>query len=202
MFLLQMFGWFIFSCMLMSFIEHQVHARLMHRRSIARFKKTFEAHAIQHHTHDYGTIFCDEPVPEGEDREIRLRVHKAAIKGLPVIIPIALVSVPGAVIFACVITMHHWVWNKVHLEMHKPEDRGFSHWPVYKFLARYHYLHHQYPNKNFNVVFPFADFVLGTHVSPNKAEIEEMSQLGFCKAPVKVADVAAVGSDKTPALRK
>ena len=33
MFILQIGGWFIFSCILMSFIEHQVHRKLMHRRS-------------------------------------------------------------------------------------------------------------------------------------------------------------------------
>src|SRR5947208_13457546 len=33
MFILQIAGWFIFSCILMSFIEHQVHRRLMHRRN-------------------------------------------------------------------------------------------------------------------------------------------------------------------------
>ena len=31
MFMLQLGGWFIFSCILMSFVEHQVHRKLMHR---------------------------------------------------------------------------------------------------------------------------------------------------------------------------
>ena len=38
MFVLQAIGWVIFSCILMSFIEHQVHSRLMHKKTQA-FKK-------------------------------------------------------------------------------------------------------------------------------------------------------------------
>src|SRR2546422_71067 len=56
MFILQIGGWFIFSCILMSFIEHQVHRKLMHKRNFlsahtASFKRVFEAHALVHHRH-------------------------------------------------------------------------------------------------------------------------------------------------------
>jgi hypothetical protein len=172
MIILQIVGWFGFSCVLMSFIEHQVHSRLMHRRTGA-FKKAFEAHAIFHHKH-YSKIFSDEPVPDGEDQEIRLTVRKAPIKAIPFAAAIALVSWQGALIFVMVVCLHHWIWNKIHLEMHKPEQRGFSKWPVYKFLARYHWLHHRYPDKNFNVVFPLADYILGTCAKPNKADLQAM----------------------------
>jgi len=62
--------------------------------------------------------------------------------------------------------LHHWLWNKIHLEMHKPELSIFSTRPIYKFLARHHWLHHRYRDKNFNVVFPFADYVLGQAFEP------------------------------------
>jgi len=88
MFILQIGGWFIFSCILMSFIEHQVHRRLMHRRNFlsahtASFKRVFEAHALVHHQH-YAEIFSDEAVARGEDKEIRLTVRKAPIKAIPI----------------------------------------------------------------------------------------------------------------------
>ncbi|HEY9683157.1 MAG TPA: hypothetical protein V6C86_16380 [Oculatellaceae cyanobacterium] len=170
---LQIVGWFLFSCILMSFIEHQVHSKLMHKRSIPMFQRTFQAHAIDHHMH-YLSIFHDEPVGKNEDKEIRLTVRKAPIKALPIAAVIALVSVPGAVVFVLTATLHHWIWNKIHLEMHKPEQRGFSHWSIYKAFARYHWLHHRYPNKNFNVVFPFADFVLGTHAKATEEDRQAM----------------------------
>ena len=180
MMVLRIVGWFAFSCVLMSFIEHQVHSRLMHKRSLPRFKKTFEAHAITHHKDDYGEVFCDEPVPPGEDKEIRLTVRKAPIKALPVAALLACFSWTGAIVLTATVTLHHWVWNKIHLEMHKPEKRGFSHWPIYKFLARYHWLHHKHPNKNFNVVFPLADYILNTHVKATEEDWKEMQELGFC----------------------
>jgi sterol desaturase/sphingolipid hydroxylase (fatty acid hydroxylase superfamily) len=188
LFFFQFVGWVIFSCIVMSFIEHTVHSRLMHRPNflserMASFKRTFEAHALVHHKH-YLDIFSDEPVPPGEDKEIRLTVYKAPIKALPIALPLALVSWQGSLIFMATMTFHHWAWNKIHLEMHKPEQRSFSNWPIYRFLARYHYLHHRYQNKNFNVVFPFADYVLGTHAVPNAADLEFMQQMGIMKQPV------------------
>ncbi len=184
MFILPIVGWFIMSCGLMSFIEHQVHSKLMHRpnflsRHTAAFKRVFEAHAIVHHQH-YSKIFSDEPVPPGEDKEIRLTLRKAPIKALPFATAIALVSWQGAAVFVAVMWLHHWLWNKIHLEMHKPEQRVFSTWPIYKFLARYHWLHHRYRDKNFNVVFPLADYVLGTSVRANAVDLKCMQQAGLC----------------------
>jgi sterol desaturase/sphingolipid hydroxylase (fatty acid hydroxylase superfamily) len=61
--------------------------------------------------------------------------------------------------------------------MHKPEKRFFSDWPVYKFLGRHHYLHHKHPDKNFNVVLPLADYVLGTIIRASNLELNEMYRL-------------------------
>ncbi|HEY9755622.1 MAG TPA: hypothetical protein V6C97_10700 [Oculatellaceae cyanobacterium] len=156
----------------------------MHKKSIPMFLRTFQAHAIDHHGY-YTAIFHDEPVGKDEDKEIRLTVRKAPIKALPFAAVIALVSVPGAIVFVLTVTLHHWIWNKIHLEMHKPEQRGYSRWYAYKMLARYHWLHHRYPNKNFNVVFPFADFVLGTNAKATEADKQAM-RLEF--EPVAVAN--------------
>jgi hypothetical protein len=191
MLILQLAGWLVLSCVLMSFIEHQVHARLMHRRNYfsarsAKYKRVFEAHALVHHKH-YSKIFSDEPVPVGEDQEIRLTVRKAPLKSLPVTIPLALIWWPGAIVFMGVMTLHHWIWNNIHLQMHKPEERVFKHWSAYKFLAEYHWLHHRYPHKNFNVVLPLADYVLGTCARPNQADRacmrEQLYGIGASKQP-------------------
>ncbi len=181
--LLEVCGWFVFSCVLMSFIEHQVHSQLMHKQSFlsrrrASFRRNFEAHAITHHKH-YLKIFADEPVAPGEDKEIRLNVHKAPIKSAPVAILLAFVSWKASLIFVLTVMLHHWLWNQIHLEMHKPVKRSFSEWPIYKFLARYHYLHHKHPDKNFNVVFPLADYVFGTHAKASDQEVGLMQAEGL-----------------------
>ncbi len=101
------------------------------------------------------------------------------IKAIPIAALIALVSWQGAAVFVAVMIFHHWAWNKLHLEMHKPEQRVFSTWPVYTFLARYHCLHHRHLDRNFNVVFPLADYVLGTNVRANEGDLKYMEQWGL-----------------------
>ena len=160
----------------MSFIEHQVHRKLMHRKNflsdrLLPFKRLFEHHAILHHTH-YRTIFSDEPVAPGEDRGIRLSMVEGVLEGLPIAAVIGIFAWQGAVMFLLVVCLHHYLWSKIHLEMHKPQDRFFSHWPIFESLAVHHYLHHKYPDKNFNVVFPLADCVLGTNVPATESDIE------------------------------
>src|SRR5258705_4225265 len=110
MFILQIGAWFMFSCILMSFIEHQVHRKLMHRKNFlsartASFKRVFEAHALVHHKH-YAEIFSDEPVAPGEDKEIRLTVRKAPIKAIPFAALIALISWQGAAVFVAGMTFY------------------------------------------------------------------------------------------------
>jgi hypothetical protein len=182
-FAIYLLAWFVTLTVLMSFIEHLVHRSLMHRQNFlakkfAVFKKTFEHHTILHHGHYY-KIFNDEPLPEGTDRGIRLSMQEGFWEALPISLLIGTVSLLGAVIFEFVVCGHHFLWNKIHLEMHKPEKRFFSDWSIYKFLARHHYLHHRYPDKNFNVVLPFADYILGTNVRPSNADLSEMRQLGL-----------------------
>ena len=189
----QLLAWFVVVAVVMSFIEHQVHRRLMHRKHrlsgrLPALKKVFEHHAILHHGH-YHQIFTDAPVPPGHDRHLRLSLTEGLLEALPIAVLMTTLSWQGAMTFVMVVCLHHGMWNQIHLEMHKPEQRFFSQWATYKFLARHHYLHHRYPHKNFNVVFPLADYVLGTNVRASQADLEDMARLGLlpwrrAKAPV------------------
>ncbi len=180
-FAIQCFGWFVGLSVLMSFIEHQIHRNFMHKNSplskfIPNLSKVFEHHAVLHHGYYYD-IFEDEPVAPGKDKGLRLNQFEGFLEALPIAAIIAIFSVQGAVIFFIVVALHHFFWNKIHVEMHKPEKRFFSEWPLYKFLARHHYLHHRYRDKNFNVVLPIADYVLGTNAPATPADLEAMRQL-------------------------
>jgi hypothetical protein len=176
--------WLAVSILLMSFLEHVIHRNLMHKRTFlsdrfTAFKKMFEHHAVLHHV-EYSKIFSDEPVPPKEDRHIRLSMSEGALEALPFCILFAIISIPGAIIFMGIVCTHHFIWNQIHLEMHKPQKRFFSDWPIYKHLARHHYLHHKYPSKNFNVVLPIADYLIaGQAVRASKADLQDMQQLGM-----------------------
>ena len=176
-------AWFAGLLVFMSFCEHQIHRNLMHRKNflikyIGSLKKVFEHHAILHHGH-YDEIFNDEPVARGQDHGIQLSIREGFLEALPVSALIATISLTGAVVLEIVVCLHHFLWNNLHLEMHKPDKRFFSDWPIYKFLARHHYLHHAYPNKNFNVVLPIADYVLGTHIRASQSDLNEMQRIGL-----------------------
>lgn len=174
-------AWLGASLVLMSFLEHQVHRNLMHRRTflsrrLPSFNKVFEHHAVFHHG-QYSQAFEDSPVEPGEDRDLRLSLREGFLEALPVAALLAMVSLEGAIILEIVVCAHHFVWNQIHLEMHKPEHRFFRNWGVYKRLARHHYLHHKHPGKNFNVVLPLADYVLGTSVRASRSDVSEMYRL-------------------------
>jgi len=184
---------FAVSATLMSFVEHQVHRRLMHRKGLlcrfSVFRKIFEHHAILHHGH-YHQVFSDEPVAPGQDRGVRLSIREGFFEALPVAALIALVSWQCAITLVIVVCLHHFLWNKIHLEMHKPEQRFFSDWPIYQFLARHHYLHHRHPDKNFNVVLPLADYVLGTNVQATSSDLIKMYRIGLRKRAQRQKSIA------------
>jgi hypothetical protein len=180
-FAIQFLAWFAVLAVLMSFLEHLLHRSLMHRengfsRRFLSFNKMFEHHAILHHG-QYSKVFDDKPVAAGEDRHLRLSMREGFLEVLPIAALLAVFSLEGAIILEIVVCLHHFIWNKIHIEMHKPEMRFFSNWPVYKFLARHHYLHHKHPEKNFNVVLPLADYVLRTNIRASRSDLNEMYRL-------------------------
>jgi hypothetical protein len=182
-FVIQVVGWFVVLVVVMSIVEHQVHCRLMHKkprhfllRDLAARQKMFTSHAVEHHR-QYRAHFHDDPVPPGEDRGIRLNIREGLIESLPLAIVLSFFSTTAAVMWPMVV--HHFLWNQIHLEMHKPEKRPFANWWAYKFVARHHFLHHRYPDKNFNVALPIGDFLFGTTARPTAADWEAMRAEGI-----------------------
>ncbi len=181
-------GWFVVMVVLMSIIEHQVHCRLMHKKPrLALFKnlrvrqRIFTSHAVEHHT-QYRKHFHDHPLPDGEDRGIRLNVMEGLLESLPLTVPLFFYSVTGAIMFPVVVLIHHTIWNQIHLEMHQPNNRFFANWAAYKMVARHHFLHHRYPDKNFNVAFPIGDWLFNTVAKPSEADWEAMAAEGIAPA--------------------
>jgi hypothetical protein len=181
----QRWGWFLVLAVLMSLIEHQIHCRLMHKkprhflvRNLRARNRIFTSHAVEHHK-QYRQEFHDDPVPHGEDRGIRLNILEGIVESLPVVIVLAPFSITGAVMFPMVVCLHHVIWNQIHMEMHKPEGRFFANWAAYKSVARHHFLHHRYPDKNFNVAFPIGDFLFNTVAKPTPDDWQAMKAEGI-----------------------
>jgi len=177
--------WFVGLVVLMSVIEHQVHCRLMHKKP--RFflwrdrparQRIFMRHAVEHHGR-YRAAFHDEPVPRGEDSGIRLSVGEGFFEALPVSVALGCLSTTAAIMFPLVVCLHHVLWNQIHMEMHQPVGRPFARWAAFKYVARHHYLHHRYPDKNFNVALPVGDYLFGTVARPTAADWQAMRAEGI-----------------------
>jgi hypothetical protein len=177
---------FAASVILMSFVEHTIHRWHSHKRplpelayrSIPYLEGVYHEHAKLHHQHYY-EVFDHEPDPYGRDLNITLNVWLGGLIALICCVGFWFVWPVFAAVFFFTVIGHHLTWNLIHAEMHKPSGRLFARTFIYKFLARYHWMHHAYPGKNYNVVFPLADYLTGTHLSPRSCDQARMKKMGL-----------------------
>lgn len=181
------------SILLMSFMEYFLHGHVMHRKVFpdfvykrAKFIETFlHNHVVLHHG-KYFKQFNHEP---DERASAHLLIsYRTVILGLLVALPFmalytVYVSIVPPLIFISIAFLHRFIWNTIHTEMHHPVYPYWSKWEVYKFLARYHYLHHNTHRKNgnvnYNVVLPIADYVMGKVGTPTEEQRDEMRKFGY-----------------------
>ena len=62
------------------------------------------------------------------------------------------------------LAVYYATYEYIHWCMHIPRQRSIERSGFFFRLNGHHLLHHRYMGKNFNVVFPLADAVLGTLV--------------------------------------
>jgi hypothetical protein len=170
----------------MSFLEFFVHRYVMHRRSLPHwlyrcipgFNTVFQNHAVLHHGRYY-KVFNHEDDPRGRKISIRLDLWIALLAGAIVWASTFRFSMVVGPVFASVALLHHLAWNCVHEEMHNPKRRWFARTRLYKFLAHYHWMHHKYPGRNYNVILPLADFVFCKYRRPDQTDIAQMRGIGI-----------------------
>ncbi len=68
---------------------------------------------------------------------------------------------------------YYIVYESIHKFMHLPDKRKIEGSRIYKFLNGHHLLHHRYMNKNFNVVLPLADWLMGTLILRAPQEFDQ-----------------------------
>ena len=148
-----------------SFFEWTLHRFIMHK-PFAGFEYPFRAHAVVHHQtfradHTYHLI----------DEKDRSTIPMAwwngpAIVGagtLPFLIFSALSHQWGVFCGAAVaFTVYYTAYEYLHWCMHLPRQRHVERSGIFFRLNGHHLLHHRYMHKNFNVVLPLADLLLGT----------------------------------------
>ncbi|MEK0445108.1 MAG: hypothetical protein RLZZ399_429 [Verrucomicrobiota bacterium] len=148
-----------------SFFEWALHRYVMHR-PVGPFVYPFRAHALVHHQ-----IFKADETYHLLNPADRHTIPMAWWNG-PVLallaalpsLPVALAlgewtiywgAVAGTGVYYCVYEYIHWC-------MHLPKARRVEKSQLFRRLNGHHLLHHRYMHKNFNVVLPLADWMLGT----------------------------------------
>ena len=172
----------------LTFLEHTVHRHLMHRRTLAKalpyLEFVFREHAVLHHG-TYYKRFDFEPSPAGKEQNIIIGARETAaflVALTPLMLLLfALSPIAGAILMLMGLGVVQ-TWNAVHHEMHLPANPFFKSWRLFHFLARHHFMHHVASHKNFNVVLPCADYLMGTKARPAVKDVREMLVLGYLPA--------------------
>ena len=137
----------------------------MHR-PVGRFDYAFKAHAVVHHQ-----IFKADHTYHLHDEKDKHTIPMAWWNG-PVLIaccqlPFLIWSlmgwhwgiVIGSTIACCA---YYGAYEYMHWCMYLPKKRNIERSGIYFRLNGHHLLHHRYMHKNYNVVLPLADLLLGT----------------------------------------
>jgi hypothetical protein len=159
-----------------SFFEWSIHRYVMHR-PVGSFRYAFQAHAVVHHQ-----VFKADHTYHLVDPKDQETIPMAWWNG-PVLIlmgasPTLLLSaITGHWIMlagaATTFVLYYIAYEYIHWCMHLPKARRVEKPWLFRRLNGHHLLHHRYMHKNFNVVFPLADFCLGTLLVRSKIQFAQ-----------------------------
>jgi hypothetical protein len=159
-----------------SLFEWTLHRFVMHR-PVGRFDYAFRAHAIVQHQ-----IFKADATYHLKHEEDKHTIPMAWWNGpvlilccmLPVLVAstilgnwiVALSALPTFCAYYSFYEYMHWC-------MHLPKSRRLERSWLFRRLNGHHLLHHRYMHKNFNVVLPLADLLLGTLMLRSKVHFAQ-----------------------------
>jgi len=159
-----------------TFFEWALHKFVMHR-PVGKFRYAFHAHAVVHHQ-----VFKADHTYHLQNEKDKETIPMAWWNG-PVLVligitPFALLSwaigqwsfvVGGFLSFGC----YYATYEYIHWCMHLPKARRVEKPWWFQRLNGHHLLHHRYMHKNFNVVLPLADWILGTLMIRSKTRFAQ-----------------------------
>jgi hypothetical protein len=159
-----------------SFFEWALHRFFMHR-PIGKFDYAFRAHALVHHQ----TFKADHTyhlINEKDKHTIPMAWWNGpvliALGCLPFFIASWIAGTWGITVGSLIACAGYYgAYEYMHWCMHLPKKRDIERSGIYFRLNGHHLLHHRYMHKNFNVVFPLADFCLGTLLLRSKVHFKQ-----------------------------
>jgi len=156
---------FVVSTIVASFYEWTLHKYFMHR-PVGKFTYPYERHTLIHHR-----IFkADESYllrREQDKHTIPMAWWNGPVLVLIGAIPlVSFAWISGRWFFLCgaipACALYYSAYEYIHWCMHLPRKRYVERSGIFFRLNGHHLLHHRYMNRNYNVVLPLADLLLGT----------------------------------------
>ena len=167
-----------------SFFEWSVHKYLMHS---LLWPYPFHAHALVHHglfradsTYHLHKQQPDKVTFAWWNGPVLIIVQLPILAGLSYFFGWSIMAGGLASMF-----VYYFLYEALHWCMHVPRNRLIEQTRMFRYLNAHHYLHHRHAYRNLNVVFPFADWVLGTRMS--------VSEIQFTSEPHPVAETIEFG---------
>lgn len=156
---------FIPAVVFASFFEWTLHRYVMHR-PLGKFRYPFESHTLVHH-HVFRADETYHLINPKDAKTIPMAWWNGPVLVLLGIVPFGVVAwLLGQWGFVCGAALacagYYTTYESIHWCMHLPKQRRVERSGIYFRLNGHHLLHHRYMGKNFNVVCPLADLLLGT----------------------------------------
>ena len=160
-----------------SFFEWALHRYFMHTLI---WEYPFRAHALTHHglfRADYSYYL------QRKEDEKKVTFAWWNAPGLYLInLPVILLAThffgwPAFIGGSLSLAAYYGLYEYLHWCMHVPQDRRLERVWSFRWLNAHHHVHHLYALKNLNVVFPLADWVMGTLIpTPAQNPVFEKKQ--------------------------
>lgn len=194
-FIFAVLGFVVVGVCYASFAEWTLHRYVMHK-PISFFQYPYKAHHCVHHR----LFKADHSYHLEGRKDIAYLIPMAWWNG-PVLI--ALASSPWALAawatsfwpmyigVTIAIALYYATYEYLHWCMHLPKERVVERSGFFFRLNGHHLLHHRYMHRNFNVVCPLADLLLGTLLLRSKVKFAQ------AKGP-HVPDVQPIVAKKEP----
>jgi hypothetical protein len=149
-----------------SFFEWTLHRNVMHKKTWISYP--FELHAMLHHQ-----IFRWDDTYHAQNEQMKEHVTFVPrdyilllLVNTPVFLAVEFILQRPVVLGGWVAVLSYLaMFDLLHWSFHVPKERRMERWFWVRWLKEHHRLHHQYQNRNLNVVFPLADLVFRTRVS-------------------------------------
>ena len=150
------------SLFVIAFVEYAGHRWLLHRKTVS-----FGRDHLQHHK-VYSLWFSNREEDHAWYDAVWVRGVLACLWSSIFAIPVAIwLSIPAAIVFVAVVTLHGTIWHWIHGQMHQPTRLWLQNSRFFKRITYHHAIHHHYPRKNYSFLFaPFFDVLFGTHHRP------------------------------------